>query len=164
MDPRNNLTVGGCIAGLLAFGNKAIIFQLFVTRWGYPILEVVPGFSRDEVIERLFGSQDVPRTALDIRDELVSITASLLLMQKQIAYASSEVSIDVEGLMAALIGCVRTYAEFERLHSISNQKSEPYLPSAAKRGLLRGSPMENILTRLSEYSAFFHSTVLQMTR
>jgi hypothetical protein len=66
--------------------------------------------------------------------------------------------------MTALIGCVRTYAEFERLHVLSIQKEETRIPGAAWSRSLTSSPMEKMLISLGYYAGVLHFTVSRMKR
>ena len=172
MDSQDTLTVDACVAGLIAFGNSAIPFLVFVTSYGYPIYEAIPsGHQRNgqapAVRERIFGEQDVPKTAVAIRDEIVCITASLLLLQKQLLAASTggpsrEVLIHQDILVAALTRCVDTYSHFERRHFVAREEEKSQM--IHDRRAFEGRPMENILAGLQQYSLLLNFVLVEMGR
>ena len=169
MDSQDTLTVDACVAGLIAFGNSAIPFLVFVTSYGYPIYEALPSGHQGndrEVRERVFGEQDVPKTAIAIRDEIVSITASLLLLQRQLAASindpSRKVSIHQEILVAALTRCVNTYSHFERRHFVARGEEKSQM--IHDRRAFEGRPMENILAGLQQYSLLLNFVLIEMGR
>jgi hypothetical protein len=169
MDSQNALTVDACVAGLIAFGNNAIPFLLFLTSWGYPIYEALPSghHGKDKAVrERVSDEQDVPKTAIAIRDEIVFITASLLLLQRQLATSTSEppreVSIHQEILVAALTRCVNTYSHFERRHFVARKEEKSNM--IHNRRAFEGRPMENILAGLQQYSLLLNFVLIEMER
>lgn len=170
MDSQDTLTVDVCVAGLIAFGNSAIPFLVFVTSYGYPIYEAIPSGHQGNgqaVRERIFGEQDVPQTAIAIRDAIVSITASLLLLQRQLLAASTEgpsreVLIHQDILLAALTRCVDTYSHFERRHFVARGEEKSQM--IHDRRAFEGRPMENILAGLQQYSLLLNFALVEMGR